>query len=142
LGVTLDNRLLTLWDLARAAPKSRRATWLHGDPHPRNALGRDGLLSAVLDWGDVTAGDPASDLASLWMVVHDANDRRAALAAYVAGQQAGFGSDELEALVLRARGWALLYGVMHLASGLVDHRAHAAIGRDALRNVLADLPTI
>ncbi len=43
------------------------ALWLHGDPHPLNVLVRGGQLSALLDFGDVTSGDPASDLATCWM---------------------------------------------------------------------------
>lgn len=139
LEIELDTRFAALWDAALGAPASGRATWLHGDPHPRNAIGRDGRLVAVLDWGDVTAGDPAADLASLWMVAHDGAERRAALQTYLARQQAGFAADELDALVLRAKGWALVYGVVHLASGLVNHPAHAAIGRATLRNLGADL---
>ncbi|HYN29969.1 MAG TPA: aminoglycoside phosphotransferase family protein, partial [Dermatophilaceae bacterium] len=41
--------------------------WLHGDPHPHNVLVRDGRLAALVDFGDVTAGDPASDLATAWL---------------------------------------------------------------------------
>jgi aminoglycoside phosphotransferase (APT) family kinase protein len=41
--------------------------WLHGDPHPLNVLVRDGRVRALLDWGDVTSGDPASDLATAWL---------------------------------------------------------------------------
>jgi len=41
--------------------------WLHGDLHPANLLVHDGRLVAVLDFGDVTAGDPATDLATAWL---------------------------------------------------------------------------
>ncbi len=41
-------------------------TWIHGDLHPGNQLARDGRIVAVVDWGDVAAGDPAADLATAW----------------------------------------------------------------------------
>lgn len=41
---------------------------LHGDLHPGNLLlDADGGLRAVLDFGDVTSGDPATDLATAWL---------------------------------------------------------------------------
>ena len=41
--------------------------WIHGDLHPCNLLVTDGRLSAVLDFGNLTAGDPATDLSVAWM---------------------------------------------------------------------------
>ncbi|MFI5955313.1 phosphotransferase [Cryptosporangium sp. NPDC051539] len=43
--------------------------WLHGDPHPSNLLVTDAAparLAAVIDFGDLTAGDPATDLSAGW----------------------------------------------------------------------------
>jgi hypothetical protein len=36
-------------------------------------------------------------------------------------------------------GWALVYGCTHLAAGLVDHPAHAAIGWSTLRTLQQDI---
>jgi aminoglycoside phosphotransferase (APT) family kinase protein len=47
-------------------PAATERVWLHGDLHARNVLVRQGRLCAVLDWGDVTAGDAAADLATVW----------------------------------------------------------------------------
>jgi aminoglycoside phosphotransferase (APT) family kinase protein len=138
-GVTIDSRLVDLWQQALAAPDSRRKFWLHGDPHPRNALGTGGLLSAVIDWGDVTAGDPASDLASLWMVAHVRDDRRDAWARYLRCQNGNLEPSELGALYLRSMGWAVVYGCIHLATGLVNHPAHAVIGQRTLQNLADDV---
>ena len=44
----------------KASPAARRV-WLHGDLHPRNLVQTHSRLTAVLDWGDLTAGDPATD---------------------------------------------------------------------------------
>lgn len=54
------------WAAAPAWPGP--PVWVHGDPHPLNLLlADDGRLAAVIDWGDVTSGDPASDLAMAWL---------------------------------------------------------------------------
>ena len=38
--------------------------WLHGDLHPANVVVSDGTLSGVIDFGELCAGDPATDLAA------------------------------------------------------------------------------
>ncbi len=45
------------------------AVWVHGDPHPANSIVDEerGTLAALLDFGDLSAGDPATDLAVAWM---------------------------------------------------------------------------
>ncbi|HEX6886807.1 MAG TPA: phosphotransferase [Candidatus Nanopelagicales bacterium] len=58
------------WDRALAAPAwPGPPLWLHGDPHPANLLAsgdRIAGLAGILDFGDLTAGDPANDLATAW----------------------------------------------------------------------------
>jgi Phosphotransferase enzyme family len=47
------------WAAALAAPRWREPpVWVHGDLHPANILVHHGGLSGVLDFGDLTAGDP------------------------------------------------------------------------------------
>lgn len=38
----------------------------------------------------------------------------------------------------RARGWAVLMGLMLLDTGLIDHPVHARIGAATLANLLSD----
>ena len=57
-----------IWDAAVRAPLDVPPTWLHGDLHPRNILVEQGCLSGIIDWGDITAGDCATDLAAIWML--------------------------------------------------------------------------
>jgi aminoglycoside phosphotransferase (APT) family kinase protein len=65
------------WDRAVAAPRwDGPRLWLHGDLHPANLLTSDGRLSAVIDFGDLTAGDPATDLAIAWMLFGTASRAR------------------------------------------------------------------
>lgn len=47
--------------------------WIHGDPHPHNVIvspknqEHQQALAAVIDFGDLAAGDPASDLGVAWL---------------------------------------------------------------------------
>ena len=96
-------------------------TWIHGDFHPGNLLMDDGHLSAVIDFGDLCAGDPATDLAGLWLGFEE-EALLAALDTYEADAE----------LVARAAGWAVALGALFLALG--DHRAtYPALGARALR---------
>jgi aminoglycoside phosphotransferase (APT) family kinase protein len=110
---------LHLWDRALSSPIDAAPVWLHGDPHARNVLTREGRLVAFIDWGDMCAGDPANDLAALWMLLPGRSAREAALDAY--GPSA--------ATAERARGWAFLFATLLLDSGLVDHPRHALMGK-------------
>jgi aminoglycoside phosphotransferase (APT) family kinase protein len=114
------------WQEALEAPIDVAPTWIHGDLHTRNVLVHGGRLSAVIDWGDIAAGDRATDLAAIWMLFADPAARAAALAA---------SGEPSEATLRRARGWAILFGAMLLDTGLVDHPRHAAIGAAALKRV-------
>ncbi len=116
------------WADALMVPVATENRMLHGDLHARNVLVRDGALSAVIDWGDVTSGDVATDLASIWALFEGRHARLAALQAY--------GATEAEAM--RARGWAINFGTILLSTGLVDDPRHAAMGRDTLRRVADD----
>lgn len=113
-----------LWNEALNAPLDRAPTWLHGDLHPRNVLVQDGVITGVIDWGDLTAGDPATDLASIWMLFRETGARKEAMAAY---------GDLSEATMRRSIGWAIAFAVTLLDTGLTDDPRHAAIGDRILR---------
>lgn len=117
------------WAEGLAAPNDLPRGWVAGDVHARNVLVRNGKLAAFIDWGDICAGDPASDLASVWGLLEDAAARRVAIEAY--GMS--------EATLARARGWAVFYGVILLETGRRDHPAHAKMGADTLRRLTEDL---
>jgi aminoglycoside phosphotransferase (APT) family kinase protein len=106
--------------------------WIHGDLHPRNVLVSQGHLCAVLDWGDVTAGDAATDLAAVWWL-------------FDPGVHSDFWSayrPVSAAMWHRARAWAALFGLSFLSFGLPDDPStpdtHAhELGRRQLRRVVA-----
>jgi aminoglycoside phosphotransferase (APT) family kinase protein len=117
---------LQLWQDALAAPIDVSPTWLHGDLHHRNILIEDRRISGIIDWGDITSGDCATDLASIWMLFADPAVRQQALVAY--GQPS-------QATLKRAQGWAVLFGVFLLDTGLIDNPRNAAIGERILRQL-------
>lgn len=126
-------RVRAAWDDALAAPAWQGpAVWLHGDPHPGNlVVDEAGDLVAVVDFGDVTSGDPATDLATAWLTF-DAGARatfRAALAdVYPAG----------DPVWARARGWALCMGTAMVVHS-DDDPVIAGIGAHALREALSEV---
>jgi aminoglycoside phosphotransferase (APT) family kinase protein len=52
-----------------AADPSVGGTWCHLDLHGNNVLSREGRLAAILDWGDLGTGDPATDLGQAWYLL-------------------------------------------------------------------------
>jgi aminoglycoside phosphotransferase (APT) family kinase protein len=120
--------LLGVWNEALDAPKATESNWLHGDLHARNVLVEEGRITGVIDWGDITAGDAATDLASVWMLFDDVRARADCLARY----------QPSDALLARARGWAVSFGAVLLDTGLVDHPRHAAMGEAILRRLVED----
>lgn len=119
-------RIAAIWREACDAPDAEQRVWLHGDLHPRNVVIRDGSLAGLIDWGDLNGGDASTDVACVWLVIDSAPLRQEFLNAY--------GADD--ALVCRARGWALHFGLALLDSG--EHR-HVPMGQAALNRVLADV---
>ncbi len=96
--------LLDAWDDALAAPLyDGPPVWLHGDPHPLNLAHEHGRLSGLLDFGDVTSGDPASDLATAWWTF-DAAARDTFRGRIEAARAAGAPYDS--GVWSRAAGWA------------------------------------
>lgn len=118
--------LRSLWQQAIDAPIDLEATWIHGDLHPRNILVDKGGRTRVIDWGDLAAGDSATDLAAFWYLFPEPQIRRLAIET---------DGEVSEATLARAKGWAILFGVVLLDSGLVDHSQHAAIGQKILQCV-------
>ena len=125
--------VLRVWDAALAAPGyDGPPVWLHGDLHPANVLVNDGHVSGVIDFGDITAGDPASDLSVAWMLLP--LDCHAGL--WSAYQAAGGGLVG-DTLRTRASGWALNLAIVFLAHS-EDNPVLEKVGRRTLSTVLAD----
>lgn len=103
------DELIRLWDQAIGANDyTGPRLWLHGDPHPHNVVvspehqEHRQKLGAVIDFGDLTAGDPASDLGVAWLFF-----TAGGLETFrnLAGKHALYDAN----IWNRARGWALNY---------------------------------
>lgn len=130
--VGLGERFDAVWAAALAAPAwDGPPVWLHGDLHPANVLVHEGRLSAVVDFGDLTSGDPATDLAAAWLLL-PADARARFWAAYAATAA----HPVTDALVARAHGWAasLALSISVFSS---DDPLMAGVGRRALAAVSA-----
>jgi hypothetical protein len=135
----IDDRIATLaaeidvdathriWDQALGAdPWTGPPVWLHGDLHPANTLVTGGTLTAVIDFGDLCAGDPATDLAGAWMMLPTA------VMGDFNGAYGGVDAD----LERRSLGWALIFGLILLEIGLRDRPTYERVGRTTLDRVI------
>lgn len=118
--------LRSLWQQAVDTPIDLEATWIHGDLHSRNILVNKSGITGVIDWGDLATGDRATDLAAFWSLFPEQHLRQFAIETY---------GNVSEATLARAKGWAILFGVVLLDSGLVDQPQHAALGQKILQCV-------
>ncbi len=97
-----------VWQKAVAAPAWQGPPrWLHGDLHPANVIVRDGGLAGVIDFGEMCAGDPATDLSAAWILLPTGAAQRFFDAYKLAD----------EATVARARGWAVFRALGLIAIG-------------------------
>jgi aminoglycoside phosphotransferase (APT) family kinase protein len=118
--------VVAVWDVLRATPEwNGPPMWLHGDLHPSNMLTTGGKLSAIIDFGDITSGDPATDLALAWMMF-ESRERD------VFREAAAIDDDTW----CRAAGWALNLSLAYLTGD--DDTSMPAIGRVTLNAVLEE----
>jgi aminoglycoside phosphotransferase (APT) family kinase protein len=93
---------LDSWRQSLAVPAwDGPGVWVHGDLLPGNLLVVDGRLSGVIDFGCLTAGDPACDMQPAWNLFAGASRQRFRAALEVD-----------EATWLRGRGWAIGLAVL------------------------------
>jgi aminoglycoside phosphotransferase (APT) family kinase protein len=117
-----------IWERGLLAPVATDRHWLHGDLHAQNVLVEEGSLQAVIDWGDITAGDVATDLQCIWGLFADASERRYLLENYAPDQ----------ATLERAQAWGVLMAVMLVDTGRLGSPRHEQQGRLQLQRLLAD----
>ncbi|WP_285115334.1 aminoglycoside phosphotransferase family protein [Leifsonia sp. fls2-241-R2A-40a] len=113
-------------DALEAPPWAGPPLLLHGDLHPGNLLlTPEGGLAAVVDFGDVTSGDPATDLATAWLTFDgDARERF----------RRELPSPPDAATWRRARGWAVTMSTA-LATASDDNPRMAAMARHAIEQI-------
>lgn len=127
LGATIDAAaVLALWADRLAVPRwPRPPVWIHGDLHQGNVIVDDGAVSAVIDFVDLGAGDPAVDLIPAWTLL--SADVRPLFR-----NAAGAVDDDTWA---RGEAWALYWAIAVLANS-ADNPVYAALARHTLDAVL------
>jgi len=127
-GAVDDVAARPVWEQAMSAPAwPQSPVWIHGDLFPGNLVVSGGRISAVIDFGDLTAGDPATDFAIAWMLL-PLSLRAAFLASASADARDPY-------LAVRARGWALAFGLVYLVNASGDE-AMQRLGRTTIDAVL------
>jgi aminoglycoside phosphotransferase (APT) family kinase protein len=126
-----DPALGAIWaDAVAADPWTHPAVWLHGDLHPANLLvsaGAEPQIRAVIDFGDLSSGDPATDLAAAWLFFDPAG--RAVFRRSL---------DHFDtATWRRARGWAVALATAAVFGSARDSPM-IAIGHEAIEQLLRD----
>ena len=117
-----------VWETGLNAAQATEACWLHGDLHAQNVLVQNGRISAVIDWGDLCGGDPATDLAAIWSLLPDRSARETALTVYAPDQP----------LLDRGKAWAVMFATFLLDSGTISRTSHADMGRQMFDRLRED----
>ncbi len=125
-------KILAGWERAIAVPGwLGPKVWLHGDLHPANVILSKGRIAAVIDFGDLTSGDPATDLAAAWMLF---SPEVRGVFRQAADSPARPIDDHMW---MRARAWALTMNVGWLSMSANDAET-TAMTQAAIAAVLAD----
>jgi aminoglycoside phosphotransferase (APT) family kinase protein len=151
---SFEPALTEVWENAINAERwNGPPLWLHGDLHPANVLVNDPgadesgadspgdadrrmpRLAAIIDFGDLTAGDPATDIAAAWLFF-DAAGRDLFHETLARGGAPGSGGVD-NATWQRARGWAVALATAFV-TGSPTHSPMVPLGRAAIAELLAD----
>jgi aminoglycoside phosphotransferase (APT) family kinase protein len=125
----LDVDVVTeVWESALGIPAWDGApVWIHTDLYPGNLLSRNGRLTAIIDFGGLSIGDPAIDLMVAWNLLP--LETRGVFRAAMSVDDATWG---------RARAWALSIGLVALPYYVERNPALAGIARYAIEEVVAE----
>jgi aminoglycoside phosphotransferase (APT) family kinase protein len=119
--------LTAIWHRCTGSSWLGPPVWLHGDVAPDNVLVRNGRLAALIDFGQMAAGDPSCDFAIAWQLF--APPARAALR-----HASGVDHDTWR----RGAAWALWKAAIRLAGHVSSTQSQLEMARATLRAILDD----
>ncbi len=120
-------RATAVWNSALDAKWLGMPVWIHGDVAVGNLLVQEGRLSAVIDFGQLAAGDPACDVTIAWTLFSGASRER------FRGELAVD-----EATWARGRGWGLWKSLLQLRSHRGSNPDEAAKSQSVIHDLLSD----
>jgi aminoglycoside phosphotransferase (APT) family kinase protein len=69
-GHVMDlNAAAALWQQALSMPDDAPRVWVHADLHPFNVISLGGRFGGIIDWSDISGGDPAVDLGFMHLLL-------------------------------------------------------------------------
>ena len=129
LNIDIPEHFPALFQQAAMCPVPEVQFVIHGDLHAKNIIVSNHIINAVVDWGDLTQGDIATDLAHVWGLFSNPEERAMFFQHYPCDSKT----------ILRAKGWAVFFAVMLIAAGRIDSASHEAMGWSLLENLDVDL---
>jgi len=127
-GVVDTDAVTARWEAALKAPGWEGApVWIHGDLSSGNLLVEGGRLTAVIDFGCLGVGDPASDAVVAWTLL--SGESRDVFRAALSVDDATW---------TRGRGWALSWALIFIPYYLDTNPVGVANARRTIDEVLAD----
>ena len=124
----IDVRAATsIWESALEAKWDQPPVWIHGDVAEGNLLVDGGRLCAVIDFGQLAAGDPSCDVTIAW-TLFSGPSREAFLTELEVD----------EATWVRGRGWGLWKALLRLRTHRASNLEAAARAKRVIHDILAD----
>lgn len=106
LGNSIDNKIVyEIWNNALQTVWNNTPVIVHGDISWGNTIIKNGTLNGIIDWGQVSVGDPACDLVVYW-ILFDESSRK------IFRDTVDLSEDTWK----RARAWCLWKGLIILSN--------------------------
>ena len=124
----VDPRAATaIWESSLQAKSSGPPVWVHGDVAVGNLLVERGRLCAVIDFGQLAAGDPACDVTIAWTLFTE--ESRETFRAELSVDEATWA---------RGRGWGLWKALLDLRRHRPSNPAEAARAQRVINDIDSD----
>lgn len=122
-----SNKAIQLWEKACKTRWNKNSVWIHGDLSIGNILIKNGSLSAIIDFGGMSLGDPACDLVIAWTFLKD-KERHIFIREMALDKETW----------LRAKAWALWKATFELCEIADKNSPEAHVQKRIIQDVLYD----